>query len=95
MYAIISMIVNTYKTEHHSEIQYIGRFCMHYADEADQPVEDAHTMLRAILNLRIGLFKMLDNFSLVNQLNENNQYPFKIKFKSLYEEHLVLDVERD
>lgn len=88
---ICNMIISSYKRDHITEMQVIGRFCMYYAGDGQTPDIDMHLMANAIKRLRISLFKMLDDFQLVHMRNENNQFPYELHFKSLTNEYLLID----
>ena len=90
---ILRMVVSSYRKDHVSEMQFIGRFCMYYSEDGDQPAIDSQIMLNAILGLRVSLFNILNHYMLVNMANEENQYPVELHYVHLKNDHLLLEFE--
>lgn len=90
---IFRMVVGSYRKDHVTQMQYIGRFCMYYAEDGNQPAIDSQIMLNGILGLRITLFNLLDKYMLVNIKNEENQYPVELRFIQFKNNHLLLEYE--
>ena len=90
---IFRMIINTYKKDPVMETQYIGRFCMHYSEDGDQPAIDSQIMLNAIMLLRGSLHDLLDNYMLINKKNIDDQYPVELRYVQMKHNHLLLEFE--
>lgn len=92
---ILRMIVSSYRSTNHIEIQFIGRFCMYYSEDGQDPATDSQIMLNAIMCLRNDLHNLLDSYMLINKKNMNNQYPVELRYLQLKHNHLLLEYENN
>lgn len=90
---IFRMIVNSYKKDSHLETTIICKYASILNENSLDYATDSQITLNSILLLRNKLFDLLNNYSLINKRNEDNQYPVNFTFKQLKYDDLIIEYE--